>query len=103
MMKVLLVEDEVGTRNLLRIIVNWEEFHMKIIGEAQNGREALFRIQEEIPDLVVTDIKMPIMDGISLAEEIMKKYPQVKVIIVTAYDDFKYAQKALRPGLWILS
>ena len=45
MMKVLLVEDEVGTRNLLRIIVNWEEFHMKIIGEAQNGREALFRIQ----------------------------------------------------------
>ena len=98
MMKVLLVEDEVGTRNLLRIIVNWEEFHMKIIGEAQNGREALFRIQEEIPDLVVTDIKMPIMDGISLAEEIMKKYPQVKVIIVTAYDDFKYAQKALRAG-----
>lgn len=98
MMKVLLVEDEVGTRNLLRIIVNWEEFHMKIIGEAQNGREALFRIQEEIPDLVVTDIKMPIMDGIALAEEIMKKYPQVKVIIVTAYDDFKYAQKALRAG-----
>lgn len=43
MMKVLLVEDEVGTRNLLRIIVNWEEFHMKIIGEAQNGREALDR------------------------------------------------------------
>ena len=81
MMKVLLVEDEVGTRNLLRIIVNWEEFHMKIIGEAQNGREALFRIQEEIPDLVVTDIKMPIMDGLALAEEIMKKYPQVKVIL----------------------
>ena len=94
MMKVLLVEDEVGTRNLLRIIVNWEEFHMKIIGEAQNGIE-------ENPgqvDVVVTDIKMPIMDGISLAEEIMKKYPQVKVIIVTAYDDFKYAQKALRAG-----
>ena len=98
MIKVLLVEDEVGTRNLLRIIVNWEEFHMKIIGEAPNGREALFRIQRELPDLVVTDIKMPIMDGIALAEEIMEKYPSVKVIIVTAYDDFKYAQKALRAG-----
>lgn len=98
MIKVMLVEDEVGTRNLLRIIVNWEEFHMKIMGEAQNGREALFRMQEEMPDLVVTDIKMPIMDGIALAEEIMEKYPAVKVIIVTAYDDFKYAQKALRAG-----
>lgn len=98
MSKVMLVEDEVGTRNLLRIIVNWEEFHMKIVGEAQNGREALFRMQEEMPDLVVTDIKMPIMDGIALAEEIMEKYPAVKVIIVTAYDDFKYAQKALRAG-----
>lgn len=98
MIKVMLVEDEVGTRNLLRIIVNWEEFHMKIVGEAQNGREALFRMQEEMPDLVVTDIKMPIMDGIALAEEIMEKYPAVKVIIVTAYDDFKYAQKALRAG-----
>lgn len=98
MIKVMLVEDEVGTRNLLRIIVNWEEFHMKIVGEAQNGREALFRMQEEMPDLVVTDIKMPIMDGIALAEEIMEEYPAVKVIIVTAYDDFKYAQKALRAG-----
>lgn len=98
MIKVMLVEDEVGTRNLLRIIVNWEEFHMKIVGEAQNGREALFRMQEEMPDLVVTDIKMPIMDGIALAEEIMEKYPAVKVIIVTGYDDFKYAQKALRAG-----
>ena len=98
MIKVMLVEDEVGTRNLLRIIVNWEEFHMKIVGEAQNGREALFRMQEEMLDLVVTDIKMPIMDGIALAEEIMEKYPAVKVIIVTAYDDFKYAQKALRAG-----
>ena len=98
MIKVMLVEDEVGTRNLLRIIVNWEEFHMKIVGEAQNGREALFRMQEEMPDPVVTDIKMPIMDGIALAEEIMEKYPAVKVIIVTAYDDFKYAQKALRAG-----
>ena len=98
MIKVMLVEDEVGTRNLHRIIVNWEEFHMKIVGEAQNGREALFRMQEEMPDLVVTDIKMPIMDGIALAEEIMEKYPAVKVIIVTAYDDFKYAQKALRAG-----
>lgn len=98
MIKVLLVEDEINTRNLMKIIVNWEEYHMKITGEASNGREALFCMEKEVPDLVVTDIRMPIMDGIALAEEIMKRFPAVKVIIVTAYDDFTYAQKALRAG-----
>ena len=98
MIKVLIVEDEIGTRNLLKIIVKWEELHMKIIGEASNGREALFHMEKELPDLVVTDIKMPVMSGIELAEEIMKKYPSVKVIIITAYDEFKYAQQAIRAG-----
>lgn len=98
MIKVLIVEDEAGARNLLKIIVNWEEFHMKIIGEASNGREALFHMEKELPDLVVTDIKMPIMNGIELAEEIMKRYPSVKVIIITAYDEFRYAQQAIRAG-----
>ncbi len=98
MIKVLIVEDEIGTRNLLKIIVKWEELHMKIIGEASNGREALFHMEKELPDLVVTDIKMPVMSGIELAEEIMKKYPSIKVIIITAYDEFKYAQQAIRAG-----
>lgn len=98
MIKVLIVEDEIGTRNLLKIIVDWEEYHMKIIGEASNGREALFSIEKEIPDLVVTDIKMPVMDGITLAEQIMMRFPLIKVIIITAYDDFQYAQRALRAG-----
>ena len=98
MIKVLIVEDEIGTRNLLKIIVKWEELHMKIIGEASNGREALFHMEKELPDLVVTDIKMPVMNGIELAEEIMKKYPSVKVIIITAYDEFKFAQQAIRAG-----
>lgn len=98
MIKVLLVEDEISTRNLLKIIVDWEEFHMKVIQDASNGREALFRIEEELPDLVVTDIRMPVMDGIALAEELMVRYPKIKVIIVTAYDDFQYARKALRAG-----
>lgn len=99
MIKVLLVEDETGTRNLMKIIVNWAEFHMKIIGEASNGLQALLMIKDELPDLVITDIKMPIMDGLSLAEELKKQYPQIRVVIVTAYDEFQYAQKALRAGV----
>lgn len=99
LIKVLLVEDEISTRKLLNIIVNWEEFHMYICGEASNGREALFKIEKDHPDLVVTDIRMPILDGIALAKEIQKRYPDIKVMIITAYDDFSYAQDALRIGV----
>ena len=99
MIRVLLVEDEISTLNLLKIIVDWEEFQMKIVGTASNGREALFRIQETKPDLIITDIKMPIMDGLSLAEEVYRSEPQIKVIIVTAYEDIRLAQRALRSGV----
>ena len=98
MIKVLLVEDEISTRKLLKIIVKWEEFHMDICAEASNGRDALIKIKKEKPDLVVTDIKMPIMDGITLAKEIQRQYPTIKVIIITAFDEFSYAQDALRAG-----
>ena len=67
--RVLLVEDEEMTMNLLKIIVNWEEFQMKIVGRASNGQAALFMIPEAKPEIVKTDIKMPIMDGLKLTEE----------------------------------
>lgn len=99
MIRVLIVEDEINTLNLLKIIVNWEDYHMKVVGTASNGMDALFQIQERKPDLIVTDIKMPIMDGIALAEEVHKSYPKIKVMIVTAYEDIKLAQSALRCGV----
>lgn len=99
MIRVLLVEDEEMTMNLLKIIVNWEEFQMKIVGCASNGQAALFMIPEVKPDIVVTDIKMPIMDGLRLSEEIHKQYPNIKVMLVTAYDDIRFAQEAMRVGV----
>lgn len=99
MIKVLLVEDEEMTMNLLKIIVNWEEFHMKIVGCASNGRDAILMLSQVEPDLVVTDIKMPIMDGLTLAKEIQLRYPEMKVMILTAYDDIRLAQQALRTGV----
>ena len=74
MIRVLLVEDEEMTMNLLKIIVNWVEFQMKIVGCASNGQAALFMIPEAKPDIVITDIKKPIMDGLKLSEEILKQY-----------------------------
>lgn len=99
MIRVMLVEDEINTLKLLKLIVNWEEFHMKIVGEAQNGQEALFKISNVQPDMIITDIKMPVMDGIELAREIEKRFPEIKVMIITAYDDIKFAQQALRSGV----
>lgn len=80
MIRVLLVEDEEMTMNLLKIIVNWEEFQMKIVGCASNGQAALFMIPEAKPDIVITDIKMPIMDGLKLSEEIRNQYPNINRI-----------------------
>lgn len=98
MIRVLLVEDEEMTMNLLKIIVNWEEVQMKIVGCASNGQAALFMIPEVRPDIVITDIKMPIMDGLKLSEEIRRQYPNIKVMLVTAYDDIRFAQEAMRAG-----
>ena len=98
MIRVLLVEDEEMTMNLLKIIVNWEEFQMKIVGCTSNGQAALFMIPEAKPDIVITDIKMPIMDGLKLSEEIRNQYPNIKVMLVTAYDDIRFAQEAMRAG-----
>lgn len=76
--RVLLVEDEEMTESA-KIIVNWEEFQMKIVGCASNGQAALFMIPEAKPDIVITDIKMPIMDGLKLSEEIRNQYPNIKL------------------------
>ena len=99
MIRVLLVEDEEMTMNLLKIIVNWEEFQMKIVGCASNGQAALFMIPEAKPDIVITDIKMPIMDGLKLSEEIRNQYPNIKVMLVTAYDDIRFARQEMREAL----
>lgn len=71
---------------------------MKIVGCASNGQAALFMIPEAKPDIVITDIKMPIMDGLKLSEEIRNQYPNIKVMLVTAYDDIRFAQEAMRAG-----
>ena len=97
--KVLLVDDEKLERVLIRKGFHWEEHGFEIIGEASNGEEALQVIKQMQPDLIVTDINMPFMDGLELTEEIMKQYPQCRVIIVTGYREFDYARRAVKLGV----
>lgn len=98
MWTVLIVEDERFVRESIRQIVNWEEQNFKIIGEASNGVEALEFITENRPHLVVTDIMMPIMNGVDLLKEARKKGINSKFIMLTCMNEFEYVQQALEYG-----
>ena len=97
--QVLLVDDEYYVRqSLLRRIRNLENEDFKVIGEAENGEEALDMLRKHDIQLVVTDIRMPVMDGLDLTRKILEQYPHILTVILTGYADFEYARKALRYG-----
>ncbi|MCR8644018.1 response regulator [Paenibacillus sp. N1-5-1-14] len=91
MYKLLLVDDEEDVRDE----VDWSLYGFQAVEKADNGIDALEIIERSLPDVVVTDIKMPFMDGLELSEIIREKYPHTKIIILTGFDEFEYAQKAV--------
>ena len=96
MYKLLLVEDEEEVRKGIVNKIDWEKYGFQIIGEADNGRDAIDIIERTVPDIVITDIRMPFMDGLELCQYIKEKYPLIKVILLTGFDEFKYAQQAIK-------
>lgn len=96
--KVLIADDEQIMWEGLRLTIDWESYGFSVIGAVSNGEKALRLCEENPPDLVITDIRMPVMDGLELTRELISRYPKVKIIILSAYDDFKYAQKAISYG-----
>lgn len=99
MKKIFLVEDEQGVRKMMRDTVDWASAGVVFAGEAGDGESALPMIYETRPDILITDIRMPFMDGLALAENVRREFPDTRVIIVSGYDDFKYAQQAIRLGV----
>lgn len=98
-MKILIVDDEQIMRNGLRVTVDWESYGFEIIDAVANGKRAIQVCEEKaVPDIVITDIRMPVMDGLELTKELTTRYPHTKIIIISAYDDFKYAQQAIGLG-----
>lgn len=95
MYRVLLVDDEEDVREGLVVEVDWEALDLRIVGLAENGREALEMAERVEPDIVVTDISMPFMDGLELARRLRERNPLVKVVILTGYDEFDYARQAV--------
>lgn len=98
--KVIIVDDEESSRELIRLSMDWEDLNFDIIGEASNAEEALEIIESNPPDLVLTDIYMPYMNGIELSERILAQYPDMKIIVITGHDDFEYAQRGIKAGVY---
>ncbi|MBD7914600.1 response regulator [Clostridium sp. Sa3CUN1] len=96
MIKVLIADDEPRIRRGIRNIINWEEEGFKLIGEAEDGEEALFIAKEKKPDILLLDICMPFINGIQLIEELNNILYNPVVIIISGHDEFNYAQAALR-------
>lgn len=94
--KYLVVEDEPLIRKNLIKKVSSLNLPFTLVGEASNGMSARLLIEKAYPDLVITDIRMPQYDGLELAEYLNKNFPQIKVIIISGYDDFSYAQSAIK-------
>lgn len=95
---VLIVDDEILMRLSLKTLIPWREHGFCIVGEAQNGLEALAIMEQEDCHIVLTDIRMPDMDGLELISRIRQKWPMAKCVILSNHNDFEYVQQALRLG-----
>ncbi len=98
MFKVMIVDDESIIRKGLRNAVNWKVFDCEVVGEASDGMEGYKLINQLHPDIIITDIKMPEVDGLTMIREIRDIIPQSKIIILTGYRDFDYAREAIKLG-----
>ena len=94
-----LVEDEAVIREGLKNTIPWEQYGYRFVGEAADGEMALPLIRQVRPDVLITDIKMPFMDGLSLARMVNAELPRTKILIMSGYDDFEYARTAIELGV----
>lgn len=93
--KILIVDDECSVRESIIKKINWEALGFSVVGDAENGEDALEKVRFFEPDVVLTDIKMPYMDGLTLARHVKKEYSSIEIIIFSGFDDFEYAKEAI--------
>lgn len=98
MIKVLLVDDDFLVRTFLSRITDWEKHGYKLVGAAQDGEEALNMVKEYEPDVIITDISMPVMDGIKLIRRLKEEGNEAVTIVLSCHDDFDYVKEAMKLG-----
>ena len=100
MLNVLVIDDEKLVRQMVIRCIDWETIGFHIAGEASSARMGLEMVDELPPDLIFMDVRMPSMDGLTCSRMILKKYPQIKIIILSGHDEFEYASKAIHIGVF---
>lgn len=96
MFKIMIVDDESKIRTGLSKFINWKSLDCEVIHVATNGDDAIKKITEQKPDIILTDIRMPKINGLELAKYIYENEPSIKLIILTGYADFEYSKKAIQ-------
>ena len=99
MIKVFLVEDEYAIREGIKKTIRWERDGFELVGEAGDGEVAFPKILKTKPDILITDIRMPFMDGLELSRLVKKEMPGIKIVVLSGYDDFNYAREAISIGV----
>ena len=99
MLKVIIADDEARVCSLIQMLIDWQELNMELAGTASNGLQALELIQTCSPDILITDIRMPGADGLTMLAALRSEFPDMQVTVLTGYQDFSYAQQAIRLGV----
>ncbi|SDO78191.1 two-component system, response regulator YesN [Paenibacillus sp. yr247] len=95
MLNVLIIDDEPWSREVVKRLGEWERLQLFVVGEAEDGTEGLKQIEELKADIVVTDMRMPGIEGVELLKEMNKQFPTLKIIVMSGYDDFVYLKQAI--------
>ena len=99
MIRVLIIDDDRLSLSGIKAMLPWEKYQMQVVGEAYNGREGLRFLEDHAVDLVMLDLAMPIMDGLTFIQKCREKHPQIQYVVMTFHEDFSYIQEALRQGV----
>lgn len=97
--RLMIVDDEQLTRQYIRNYINSHTVNWQVTNEAMEGSEALELLKKQSVDLVITDMRMPVMNGLELCEQLSQNYPDIKIVILSGYDEFTYAQQAIKYGV----
>ena len=99
MYKLLIVDDEDIEREGMAQFIPWENYEIQLAGTAWNGVEGFQKIQAEEPDIVLTDIKMPVMDGIELIKKTKESFPDIEFIVLSGYGEYEFTSQAMEEGV----
>jgi len=99
MYKMMIVDDEYYVKEGLKQTIDWNKYQIEIVGEAENGEDALNLAKTFNPDIIITDIRMPILDGVEFMKKLRENEINSHLIVISAYDDFEYARAAIKYAL----